>query len=461
MIEALNELDLVVARPRRPPAGPRSRTTRSRSARASRCRSRGARSTSTRCATRRASRGRARRAGDDASTPRSRAAARVPRRDGDARRRSPRCAASGRRRRCSARSPRGSTPTPITMVPGVARPARPARSYDRFVDAPVAVGMPRRPATVGLRRHAPTRAPRSRTPPGCGARRRRRWPRSSWSAAARSPRGSCSPTRRHADRPRQRAGGTVIGTAAGAAHRGRPRRRRRRRARAAAPAATRSPASARRSPPGARAAARQPGRRSCAGQTVVLRLPNARRDVGRRRSGRSSACAARRRASSLLANGGDVLADAVAGRGDDGAASRSPRAPSASSSIGQGDAARRAARATGDAGLAGWHAGMQLPYVGWSTALGAGLRGAHVGERARRTTASGVDAGWVGGAELARGAEHGHDPLRRPRHAPCVVVLDDPAAFGGVGRRAPAAARARRRRPARPTPPAPSARRCC
>ena len=64
---------------------------------------------------------------------------------------------------------------------------------------------------------------------------------------------------------------------------------------------------------------------------------------------------------------------------------------------------REAAAARGDrAGLVGWHAGLQMPYAGWSTAIGPGCVVQTTSDRLPLHRER-VDAGWVGGAELARG----------------------------------------------------------
>ena len=80
-------------------------------------------------------------------------------------------------------------------------------------------------------------------------------------------------------------------------------------------------------------------------------------------------------------------------------------------------------------GLDGWHAGAQLPYLGWSAALGRDcLVRSHGGPiRAHDQRA---EAGWVTGAELAAGES---TVISRFVTAPrtIVVVLDDPTAFGG------------------------------
>jgi len=86
-------------------------------------------------------------------------------------------------------------------------------------------------------------------------------------------------------------------------------------------------------------------------------------------------------------------------------------------------------RPVSSAGLWGWHAGLQLPYVGWSTAVGSGCtvhsRGQGIAAHDQR-----AGAGWVSGAELARGVSTVTTRFAQPV-ASVVVVLDDPNAFGG------------------------------
>ena len=464
MIEALNELDLVCARHAVAPAGRRSRTTRSRSASASRCRSRAARSTSTQL----------RNAGDAGrpalvdgsrrrSTRRSPRPSDVPRRDGDARRRWPRCAASGRRRRCSARSARAWTPTRSRSCPAIGeRPPR-RRSYDHFVDAPVAVGLlarrDRRPA-----RAAAGRARRSRTRPGCGARRRRRWPRS-------RPQRSRSIAARLVRRPTPPP--TVDATAAGAGTRDRRRRRAADRASAHARARASSRAPARAGGRAARrlhrrAAGRQapragapatPGAVARAGQTRRAQAAQrARATSAPTASARGSACAARRRASSLLGHGGDVLADRVVGRHDERRRSTIAAGTERIVAIGLGARRRGAARAT--PGLAGWHAGHAAALrrlVDGASAPGCVVR--VVGERARAAPRAARRR--LGRRRRAgRAAEHRDDPLRRARRD----RRDRARRPGGVRRhrrRPPAAARPRRRRRARTDAAGARARRRC
>jgi hypothetical protein len=152
---------------------------------------------------------------------------------------------------------------------------------------------------------------------------------------------------------------------------------------------------------------------------VVLKLPNARHDVGT--GGRPTLGVAGSPARVLaIGPGADVLADAVV---TDTKAMEVPQGTERLVAIGQG---------TGDAtrsGLDGWHAGAQLPYLGWSSALGRGClvrsHGESITPHAER-----VDAGWVTGAELARGLS---TVTTRFTTAPrtVVIVLDDPTALGG------------------------------
>jgi hypothetical protein len=88
------------------------------------------------------------------------------------------------------------------------------------------------------------------------------------------------------------------------------------------------------------------------------------------------------------------------------------------------------AKPVANAGLWGWHAGMQLPYVGWSSAIGAGCtirsRGQGIAGHRQRG-----NAGWVSGAELTRGVSTVTTRFVAPVTT-IAVVVDDPAAFGGV-----------------------------
>ncbi len=162
-----------------------------------------------------------------------------------------------------------------------------------------------------------------------------------------------------------------------------------------------------------------------AGDVAVLKLPNARHDVGT--AARPSLGVAGSPVRVLaIGPGADVLADAVV---PDGKTIEVPQGSERLVAIGQG---------TGEgtrSGLDGWHAGAQLPYLGWSSALGRGClvrsRGEAINPHAER-----VDAGWVTGAELARGVSTVTTRFTNASRT-VVIVLDDPTALGGAsaGRR--------------------------
>ncbi|MGH9270372.1 MAG: hypothetical protein ACRDZ2_03790, partial [Ilumatobacteraceae bacterium] len=98
--------------------------------------------------------------------------------------------------------------------------------------------------------------------------------------------------------------------------------------------------------------------------------------------------------------------------------------------VGQGELAREGRRAPtlADVGLAGWQAGSQLPYVGWSSALGPGCVVRSNGDTLPANRER-VDAGWVTGAELAKGLSTVVTTFSESVTT-VVVVVDDPAAFG-------------------------------
>lgn len=168
-----------------------------------------------------------------------------------------------------------------------------------------------------------------------------------------------------------------------------------------------------------------------AGQTVVLKMPNARADAAldgaRPRLGVSGASAR----VVVLGHGGNILADQRVGASSpDGVGS------DASIEIARG-AERIVAIGQGamdghdlESGLAGWHAGMQMPYAGWSTAVAPGCVVRSVGEPLRLHRER-LDAGWVSGAELARGLSTVTTTFAQAPKT-VVIVLDDPAAFGDV-----------------------------
>jgi hypothetical protein len=159
------------------------------------------------------------------------------------------------------------------------------------------------------------------------------------------------------------------------------------------------------------------------GDVAVLRLPNARHDVDetgpRPRLGVQGAGIR----VVAVADGGQVLDDAevtdtwTVVRGTERLAVVGLGTPDESRPLSTG-------------GLWGWHAGVQLPYIGWSTALGAGCTVRSRGEGIRRHRQRSV-AGWVSGAELARGDSTVTTRFAMPVTV-VVVVLDDPNAFGDV-----------------------------
>jgi len=81
-----------------------------------------------------------------------------------------------------------------------------------------------------------------------------------------------------------------------------------------------------------------------------------------------------------------------------------------------------------DAGLLGWHAGVQMPYVGWSTAIAPGCV-VHSSGEPLTLHRERLESGWVTGAELAKGVSTVTTTFSE---APTtvVIILDDPAAFG-------------------------------
>ncbi len=163
------------------------------------------------------------------------------------------------------------------------------------------------------------------------------------------------------------------------------------------------------------------------GQIVVLKMPNAQADTSFDIDRPRLAVVGAPARLVLLGHGGKLLADRLVGadQGDpDGASIEIRRGTERIVAIGQG--MRR--EATADAGLIGWHAGMRMPYAGWSTAVAPGCVVRSSGESlpAHRER---LDAGWVGGAELACGVSTVVTTFASAVTT-VVVVLDDPAAFG-------------------------------
>ena len=464
MVEALNELDLVCAAATTRPAARRSRTTRSRSASASRCRSRARRPRSARCElpAQGASPALVAAAGD------GRRGVRRPRARSSARTASPTALAALRGERQApprARHARPKASRSPTSDGGARRSARPVpgKVYDHFVDAPVAVGLLRR-------RHRSTSAssPKARTTVKDSAKAWRVAPPTLAAVDAERSRSIAGPAGadRCARRPRPRrrdqtarhrrsAPASVPLTGDGA--RARPAIVARSGAPLAAPLAAFNAAlaPARRRRPRARRATRGAARSSRPARPSCSKLPNAKADAAATPTGRSSRSRGAPARVVLLGHGGRLLADASSAPARRPRRRRLviPRGTERIVAIGQGlgsdgDAPRRRRPRR----LARRRCSM--PYVGLVSAVGPGCV-VHAHERRdRRRTASGVDAGWVSGAELARGISDGH--ARASRRAPRTVRRGRSTTRRArrPGRRAPAAARPRRRRRAPPTRPA-------
>lgn len=315
--------------------------------------------------------------------------------------------------------------TPTTIPDVAERPA--PKVYDHFIDAPVAVGL-LSGATVGL-----AVAPKARTtvkgserawrtaPPTLAAVQAQR----SRSIAARL---VVSDTPAMTARDGSTRGATLIAAqgvpptamahaaTALVARRGAP---------LAAPLAEFDAALAVGSRLRSSAAA---GAALATGQTVVLKLPNARADAapeGRRPRLAVNGAPAR---VVLLAHGGKPLADTLVGPELERSAVEIPAGTERIVAIGQGLAAREGAAAGARIGLAGWHAGMQLPYAGFSTAVAPGCVLHAVGERLE-LHGERLEAGWVGGAELARGISTVTTTFSIAART-VLIALDDPAAAG-------------------------------
>jgi hypothetical protein len=157
-----------------------------------------------------------------------------------------------------------------------------------------------------------------------------------------------------------------------------------------------------------------------AGDVVVLAFPNASRDLD------EGAARPRLRVTGgsvrvvALGCGGDVLADRDVATGAE-------RDPDFTPPLGT---ERLAVAVAGDTfqdapGLAGWHTGTALAYLGWSSALAAGsvvrAEGARVQSTRHRRT-----AGWIQGSELVDGTTIVTTRFVMPV-ATVVVVIDDPS----------------------------------
>jgi hypothetical protein len=164
------------------------------------------------------------------------------------------------------------------------------------------------------------------------------------------------------------------------------------------------------------------------GQTVVLQLPNAKADAAEDATRPSLAVAGAAARVVLIGLGGQRLSDQRVGPSEAASSLVIPRGTERIVAIGLGgeeDAAKsRGARA----GLAGWHAGLLMPYVGWSSAIAPGCVLQSTTDRIALHRER-VEAGWVSGAELVRGVTTLSTTFSEaPRTV--LIVLDDPAVTG-------------------------------
>jgi hypothetical protein len=163
------------------------------------------------------------------------------------------------------------------------------------------------------------------------------------------------------------------------------------------------------------------------GEVVVLRLPNADADLfaDRRPTLVLSGADARVVA---FSPGGGVLLDVVAP-----AAGSELAVPQATERLAIAAVGTAAAGSAAVPGLAGWHSGQSLPYIGWSTVLGAGVVVSSEGRVAQRGVAA-VPTGWVQVAELVAGATLVETRFAAPVSV-AVIAIDDPSgALGSDGR---------------------------
>jgi hypothetical protein len=184
------------------------------------------------------------------------------------------------------------------------------------------------------------------------------------------------------------------------------------------------------------------------GEVAVLRLPNADADLDPERRPTLLLAGADARLVAL-GPGGAVLADVTVPAG--GSEVPVPHGAERLAVAAVGTAAANAPAP----GLAGWHSGQSLPYIGWSAVLGGGVVVRSEGQVARRGIGP-VPTGWVQVAELVAGATLVETRFTEPIEV-VVVAIDDPAgALGGDGRGLTlglAGAHRRRDADGQPTPP--------
>jgi hypothetical protein len=305
-----------------------------------------------------------------------------------------------------------------TVVPGIGQ-KRPAKVYDHFIDPPIAVGL-LSGATADLRVASPART----TVKDSATAWRVAPPTLAAVEASRSK--SIAARLVVADPPAVSSGrrGTLIGSdvpPTAVAHAGTAVV-----ARTAAPGAEHLAAfttglgiSGRRGGV-ARATRGTAGPTLAPGQIAVLKMPNAKADTAFDVERPRLAVAAAPARVVVLGHGGKLLADRVV----TGDAIEIARGAERIVAIGQ--SAQKESDA--NAGLVGWHAGKSLPYAGWSTAVAPGCVVRSTSEPLTLHRER-LEAGWVTGAELARGVTTVTTTFTEPPRT-VVIVLDDPAAFG-------------------------------
>ena len=163
------------------------------------------------------------------------------------------------------------------------------------------------------------------------------------------------------------------------------------------------------------------------GDVAVLQLPNARHDVGDDERPRLGVVGAPARVV-VLGHGGEPLSDTMVDPAVERAGVEVPAGSERLVVVGLGEARAGGSPEPEGLQLDGWHSSLQLPYLGWSSALGRGCTVRSVG-RPLRDHRERLDAGWVSGAELAIGRSTVVTRFTAQVRT-VVIVLDDPTSLG-------------------------------
>jgi large repetitive protein len=150
-----------------------------------------------------------------------------------------------------------------------------------------------------------------------------------------------------------------------------------------------------------------------AGEVVVLQMPNATRDV-LSKAARPQLVVRGSARVVAFSHGGEVLLDGTGSANGADVPMRTERIVV----VATGD------NPTAVNGLAGWHSGQELVYVGWGTALAAGSLVHAEGARIR-TTKQRFRAGWLHAAELVSGTTIISTRFNNPAHS-VAILIDDP-----------------------------------